>query len=116
MSSTDAMSGREFEYHVAELLRLDGGTDVVVRGECGDRGAGITGCAPDGRHVAVQYKRFAPDRSITSSDVQKFVGAAKVLHVSEVVLFVATCPFTREVLKVATAGGVTAVHRGLLKE
>lgn len=48
--------------------------------------------------------------------MQKFVGAAKVLHVSEVALFVATCAFTREALKVATAGGVTAVQRGMLEE
>ncbi|MFI9828299.1 restriction endonuclease [Streptomyces sp. NPDC051913] len=116
MSSIDAMSGREFEQHVAELLHLDGCTDVVVQGGCGDRGVDITGRTPDGRRVAVQCKRFAPGLSITSSDMQKFVGAAKVLHVSEVALFVATCHFTREALKVATAGGVTAVQRGMLAE
>ena len=116
MSSIDALSGREFEQHVAELLRLDGCTDVVVRGGCGDRGVDVTGRTADGRRVAVQCKRFAPGLSITSSDMQKFVGAAKVLHVSEVALFVATCHFTREALKVATAGGVTAVHRGMLEE
>ncbi|WP_405742824.1 restriction endonuclease [Streptomyces sp. NBC_00028] len=74
------------------------------------------GRTADGRRVAVQCKRFAPGLSITSSDMQKFVGAAKVLHVSEVALFVATCAFTREALKVATAGGVTAVQRGMLEE
>ncbi|MFF4356758.1 restriction endonuclease [Streptomyces sp. NPDC001604] len=116
MASVDAMSGREFEQYVAELLRLDGCTDVVVRGGCGDRGVDIIGRTADGRRVAVQCKRFAPGLSITSSDVQKFVGAAKVLHVSEVALFVATCPFTREALKVATAGGVTAVHRRMVAE
>ncbi|MDW4904707.1 hypothetical protein RB628_04945 [Streptomyces sp. ADMS] len=28
----------------------------------------------------------------------------------------ATCPFTPEALSIATDGGITAVHRGLLEE
>ncbi|MFF4350419.1 restriction endonuclease [Streptomyces sp. NPDC001530] len=116
MASIDAMNGREFEEYVAELLRRDGCTDVVLRGGRGDRGIDITGRTADGRHVAVQCKRFAPYLSVTSPDVQKFVGAAKVLHTSEVALFVATCPFTPDALNVATDGGVTVVHRGLLEE
>jgi HJR/Mrr/RecB family endonuclease len=116
MASIDAMNGREFEEYVAELLRRDGCTNVVLRGGRGDRGIDITGRTADGRHVAVQCKRFAPYLSVTSPDVQKFVGAAKVLHTSEVALFVATCPFTPDALNVATDGGITAVHRGLLEE
>jgi HJR/Mrr/RecB family endonuclease len=116
MASIDAMNGREFEEYVAELLRRDGCTNVVLRGGRGDRGIDITGRTADGRHVAVQCKRFAPYLSVTSPDVQKFVGAAKVLHTSEVALFVATCPFTPDTLNVATDGGITAVHRGLLEE
>ncbi|WP_369247810.1 restriction endonuclease [Streptomyces sp. R41] len=116
MASIDAMNGREFEEYVAELLRRDGCTCVVLRGGRGDRGIDITGRTADGRHVAVQCKRFAPYLSVTSPDVQKFVGAAKVLHTSEVALFVATCPFTPDAVTVATDGGVTAVHRGLLEE
>ena len=57
-----------------------------------------------------------PYLSATSPDVQRFIGAAKVLHTSEVALFVATCPFTRDALNIATDGGVTAVHRGLLEQ
>ena len=116
MASMDAMNGREFEEHVAELLRRDGCTDVVVRGGPRDRGVDITGRTADGRSIGVQCKRFAPHLAITSPDVQKFIGAAKVLHVSEVALYVATCPFTRDALNIATEGGVTAVHRGLLEE
>ncbi|MFJ6832633.1 restriction endonuclease [Streptomyces sp. NPDC091209] len=116
MAAIDAMNGREFEEYVAELLRRDGCSAVVVRGRNGDRGVDITGRTADGRTLAVQCKRFAPYLSVTSPDVQKFVGAAKVLHSSEVALFVATCPFTRDALDVATDGGIPAVHRGLLEE
>jgi HJR/Mrr/RecB family endonuclease len=116
MASMDAMNGREFEEHVGELLRRDDCTDVVVQGGGRDRGIDITALTADGRRIVVQCKRFAPHLSITSPDVQKFAGAAKVLHDSEVALFVATCPFTRDALNIAAESGITAVHRGLLEE
>ncbi|MFD5110869.1 restriction endonuclease [Streptomyces sp. NPDC058391] len=115
MAAMDAMSGFEFEDHVATLLRRDGCTDVVVRGGHGDRGVDITGRTADGRSLVVQCKRLSPFQSITSPDVQKFLGSAKVLHKAEVALYVATCSFTREALLIAAEGGVTAVHRGLLE-
>ncbi len=116
MASMDAMNGREFEEHVATLLRRDGCTDVIVRGRGKDRGIDITALTADGRTLAVQCKRFAPHLSITSPEIQKFVGAAKVLHSSEVALFVATCPFTRDAQNIAAESGITVVHRGLLEE
>ena len=48
--------------------------------------------------------------------MQKFVGAAKVLHRAQVPLFVATCPFTSEALSIAAETGITVVHRGLLEQ
>ncbi|MEV0221956.1 restriction endonuclease [Streptomyces sp. NPDC050704] len=115
MAALDAMNGAEFEERVAELLRRDGCTAVVVRGGHGDRGVDITGRTPDGRHLVVQCKRFAPYVSVTSPDIQKFLGAAKVLHKADVALYVATCPFTRDAQNVATDGGITAVPRALLE-
>lgn len=112
----DAMNGREFEEHVAALLRRDGCTDVVVRGGGRDRGVDVTALTADGRRLVVQCKRFAPHLSITSPELQKFVGAAKVLHHSDVALFVATCPFTREALDIAAETGITALHRGLVEQ
>ncbi|MET7324521.1 restriction endonuclease [Streptomyces sp. NPDC005549] len=116
MASMDAMNGREFEEHVAALLRRDGCTNVILRGGSRDRGIDITALTADGRTLVVQCKRFAPHLSITSPEIQKFVGAAKVLHSSEVALFVATCPFTRDAQNIAAESGITAVHRGLLEE
>ncbi|KUO21495.1 restriction endonuclease [Streptomyces dysideae] len=116
MAAMDAMNGRKFEHHVAELLRRDGCTNVVVQGGRGDRGVDIIALTADGRRLVVQCKRFAPYLSITSPEVQKFVGSAKVLYRAEVALFVATCPFTPEALSIAAESGITAVHRGLLEE
>ncbi|MFE7897018.1 restriction endonuclease [Streptomyces sp. NPDC057424] len=81
-----------------------------------DRGIDITALTAGGKRLVVQCKRFAPHLSITSPDVQKFIRAAKVLHDSDVALFVATCPFTRDALDIATESGITAVHRGLVEE
>lgn len=116
MASMDAMNGRAFEHHVAKLLRRDGCTNVVVQGGHGDRGVDIIALTADGRRLVVQCKRFAPYLNITSPDVQKFVGSAKVLHSADVALYVATCPFTPEALHIAAETGITAVHRGVLEE
>ncbi|MFE4633081.1 restriction endonuclease [Streptomyces sp. NPDC056773] len=116
IGTIDAMNWKEFELHVAELLRRDGCTDVeVYGGHGGDRGVDITARTADGRSVAVQCKNFAPFRHVLSGEMQKFLGAAKVLHRADVALYVATCAFTRESLAIAAQGGVTAVHRGLLE-
>ncbi|MFJ9865422.1 restriction endonuclease [Streptomyces sp. NPDC101165] len=116
MAAMDVMNGRTFEQHIAKLLRRDGCTNVVVQGGHGDRGVDIIGLTADGRRLVVQCKRLAPYLSITSPDLQKFVGAAKVLYSAEVALFVATCPFTPEALHIAAEAGITVVHRGVLEE
>ncbi|MFJ3306012.1 restriction endonuclease [Streptomyces sp. NPDC086549] len=116
MAAMDAMNGRTFERHIAKLLRRDGCTNVVVQGGRGDRGVDIIALTADGRRLVVQCKRFAPYLNITSPEVQKFVGSAKVLHNADVALYVATCPFTPEALSIAAETGITAVHRGVLEE
>jgi restriction system protein len=115
MASLDAMNWREFEHHVAGLLRRDGCTDVVVHKKHGDRGADITGLTTDGRTVVVQCKNWQPFRQVLSGEMQKFLGTAKVLHKEDVALYVATCQFTREAKDIAVQGGITAVHRTLLE-
>lgn len=114
MASMDAMTWREFEHHIAGLLRRDGCTDIQVHGGSGDRGADITAYTAGGRRLVVQCKNFAPYRSVWSGEMQKFVGT-KTLHRADVAVYVATCPFSREALDIAVQAGVTAVHRGLLE-
>ncbi|WP_246101751.1 restriction endonuclease [Streptomyces cyaneus] len=116
MAAMDGMNGRTFEHHIAKLLRRDGCTNVVVQGGHGDRGVDIIALTANGRRLVAQCKRFAPYLSITSPDVQKFIGSAKVLYGADVALYVATCPFTPEALNIAAEAGITAVHRGVLEE
>ncbi|MFG2882991.1 restriction endonuclease [Streptomyces sp. NPDC048297] len=116
MAAMDAMTGREFEHHIAKLLQRDGCTNVYVLGRHGDRGVDITALTADGRRLVVQCKRFAPHLHITSPEVQRFVGAAKVLYASDVAVYVATCRFTPDALSIAEEAGITVVHRGLVEK
>ncbi|QDQ15899.1 restriction endonuclease [Streptomyces spectabilis] len=115
MTEVDALSWQEFERYVAELCRRDGCTKVVVSGKSGDLGADVIGCLSDGRKLVVQCKKYAPHRSVSSQDMQKFVGTARLEHGADVALFVTTCrTFTRDALGLAVRQDIVAVHRDLL--
>ncbi|MFE1950896.1 restriction endonuclease [Streptomyces sp. NPDC059524] len=115
MTEVDALSWQEFEQYVAELCRRDGCTKVVVSGRSGDLGADVVGRLPDGRKLVVQCKKYAPDRSVSSQDMQKFVGTARPEHGADVALFVTTCrTFTKAAQGLASRQDVVALHRDLL--
>ncbi|WP_327724478.1 restriction endonuclease [Streptomyces europaeiscabiei] len=114
-SSLKAMTWQAFERHVAELLRRDGCTDVVVRQARSDRGIDITARTADGRTVAVQCKNRAGRWSVPSADVQKFAGAARAIDPADVALFVATCNFSHEAQAVAKLSGIVTVNRDKLE-
>ncbi|MFD7439929.1 restriction endonuclease [Streptomyces sp. NPDC059909] len=116
MASIDAMNWREFEHHVAVLLRRDGCTDVVVHGGPGDRGVDVTALTADGRRVVVQCKTFAPYRPVWSGELQKFLGASFVQHKADVALFVATTAFTPDARAIAETYGITVVDRTQLEK
>lgn len=115
MASIDGMNWREFEHHVAILLRRDGCTDIVVHGGPGDRGVDITGQTADGRAVVVQCKNFAPYRPVWSAEVQKFLGASFVQHQADLALFVATTAFAPDARAIAEEHGVTVVDRAAVE-
>ncbi|MFF1284060.1 restriction endonuclease [Streptomyces sp. NPDC058299] len=115
MAEVDALSWQEFETYVAELCRRDGCTKVVVSGKSGDLGADVIGYLADGRKLVVQCKKYAPHRSVSSQDMQKFVGTARLEHGAEVALFVTTCrSFTKAALGLALRQDIVALHRDLL--
>lgn len=116
MASIDAMNWREFEHHIAVLLRRDGCTDVIVHGGPGDRGVDVTARTADGRSVVAQCKSFAPYRPVWSGELQKFLGASHVQHTADVALFVATTSFTPDARAIAETYGVTLVDRAHLEK
>lgn len=116
MASIDAMNWREFEHHIAVLLRRDGCADVIVHGGPGDRGVDVTARTADGRSVVAQCKSFAPYRPVWSGELQKFLGASHVQHTADVALFVATTSFTPDARAIAETHGVTLVDRARLEK
>ncbi|WP_434600117.1 restriction endonuclease [Streptomyces sp. A5-4] len=115
MAEVDALTWQDFERYVAELCRRDGCTRVVVSGKSGDLGADVVGYLADGRKLVVQVKKYAPERSVSSQDMQKFVGTARLEHGADVALFVTTCrAFTKAALGLAVRQDIVALHRDLL--
>jgi hypothetical protein len=114
-ASLGNMTWQALERHVADLLRRDGCTDVVVRRAHSDRGIDITACTADGRTVAVQCKNRAGRWSVPSADMQKFAGAARVVDHTDIALFVATCNFSAEAQAIADLSGVMTVNRDELE-
>ncbi|OYP20566.1 hypothetical protein CFC35_35965 [Streptomyces sp. FBKL.4005] len=115
MAEVDALSWQEFEEYVADLCRRDGCTKVVVSGRSGDLGADVVGYLADGRKLVVQCKKYAPHRSVSSQDMQKFVGTARLEHGADVALFVTTCrTFTKAAVGLALRQDIVALHRDLL--
>ncbi|WP_308377955.1 restriction endonuclease [Streptomyces sp. ISL-98] len=115
MTAVDALTWQEFEQYVAELCRRDGCTKVFVSGKKGDLGADVVGYLADGRKLVVQCKKYAVDRSVSSHDMQKFVGTARPEHGGDVALFVTTCrAFTKDALGLAVRQDIIALHRDLL--
>ncbi|MFH9426511.1 restriction endonuclease [Streptomyces sp. NPDC017529] len=115
MTEVDALSWQDFEKYIAGLCRRDGCTKVIVSGKSGDLGADVIGYLPDGRKLVVQCKKYAPHRSVSSQDMQKFVGTARLEHGADVALFVTTCrTFTKDALGLAVRQDIVALHRDLL--
>lgn len=115
MTEVDALSWQDFEKCVADLCRRDGCRDVVVSGKSGDLGADVIGRLADGRKLVVQVKKYAPERSVPSQDMQKFVGTARLERGADVALFVTTCrTFTKAALGLAVRQDIVALHRDLL--
>jgi hypothetical protein len=110
-ASINAMTWKAFEHHVADLLRRDGCTDVVVRQARTDRGIDITARTADGRSIAVQCKNRGGRSTVPSADMQKFAGAARAIGRVDIALFVATCNFSHEAQAVADLSDVITVNR-----
>ncbi|MFE7497687.1 restriction endonuclease [Streptomyces albidoflavus] len=71
---------------VAQLRRRDGCIEVVVNGGSGDLAADVVAYLADGRKLVIQCKKRAPHRSVSSQDMQKFVGTARPEHGADIAL------------------------------
>jgi restriction system protein len=116
VASTDGMTGPEFERLVARLLERDGYTAVRIPGGSGDLGADVMATAPDGTTVVVQCKRYAQQRSVSSPDMQRFLGTCFHEHGADHAWFVTSTRFSKAAHDLGTRRGVTLVDRSALAE
>lgn len=112
-AAVDAMTGREFEDHIAGLCRRDGCVSVTGTGTGGD--GELVGRTADGRTLVVRCRHLAPFRKIESGEMETFADLARVEHEADVALFVTTATFSPAAMDLAVRHGVTAVHRRLLE-
>lgn len=108
LASVDAMTGQQFEEHVARLLRTHGYTRVAVVGGASDGGVDVRAQTPDGRPLAVQCKRWR--KPVPPNEVRAFLGALAGGHRGYVGMFVSSNGFTREAVREA-ADGMILVDR-----
>ncbi|MCF2532891.1 restriction endonuclease [Yinghuangia soli] len=113
LDDLDAMTGRQFEEHIAALCRRDGCTQVRRVGGSGDNGADVRGRLPDGRSMVVQCKRYTPTSSIPARDLRDLRGAQAHFG-ADVAIFVTTTRFTRPSTEFAAKNGIWAIHRDFL--
>jgi restriction system protein len=104
-----ALTPRQFEAAVGEILRDTGYRDVRHVGGTGDLTADLT-CRDDrGRSVVIQCKRYSPGIRIGSRDIQEFIGMMTVHHRADGGIFITTTEFTEPAVDLAKRHGIRLV-------
>lgn len=116
VATTDGMTGRQFEQLVARLLRRDGYRDVSVPGGSGDLGADVLATAPDGSRVVIQCKRYSQHRSVSSPEIQKFLGTCFHEHGADHAWFVTTTHFSGPARELGERRHLHLIDRAALAE
>ncbi len=70
----DRLDGTKFQDFVAEILKVNGYTDVRVIGRSGDQGGDILATL-DNSNFVIQTKRYSIDRRVSNNAVQEVLGA-----------------------------------------
>lgn len=91
----------EFEELIGDLLRESGYTQVIRVGGSGDLAADLTATDPQGRKVIVQCKRYSPEKTVGTPDLQKFIGMLIVEHKADFGIFVTTSSFNQKAIEKA---------------
>lgn len=103
-----ALTPREFELAIGDLLRKLGYQQVRHTGKAGDLAADLHAISPRGEHVIVQCKRYAPGNAVGSGDIQKFIGM-RVHHQAQRALFVTTSTFKTPATTLARQHGIELI-------
>ncbi|MFD3732453.1 restriction endonuclease [Streptomyces sp. NPDC058632] len=106
------MTWQAFEQHVADLLRRDGCTGVVVRQPAATGASTSPAASRTGGPWPSSARENRSGRwTVPSADLQKFAGAVRAINRVDLVLFVATCDFSHTSQAIADLTGVVTVNR-----
>ena len=67
----------------------------------GDLAADLTATDSQGRKVIVQCKRYSPEKTVGTPDLQKFIGMLIVEHKADFGIFVTTSSFSQKAIEKA---------------
>jgi restriction system protein len=113
LAAVDAMTGRQFEFYYASLLRELGWTDVEVIGDRagGDGGADILATDPRGRRFAIQCKRYTLPGKVSVADVRELNGSLAHEHQGRLGLIVTSSELTKPARALAGKSGIQVIER-----
>lgn len=110
----DRLDGNAFQDFVAEILRLNGYSDVSVTGRSGDQGGDILAKLGE-TNLVIQTKRYSIDRKVTNGAVQEVLGAVGY-YGCERGLVITNSFFTRSAKDLAQVNNITLFDRKTLSE
>lgn len=110
----DRLDGNAFQDFVAEILRLNGYSDVNVTGRSGDQGGDILAKMGE-TNLVIQTKRYSIDRKVTNNAVQEVLGAVGY-YGCEKGLVITNSFFTRSAKDLAQVNNITLFDRKTLSE
>jgi restriction system protein len=102
-----ALTAREFEVRVGDIL-LDHGYDEIEHvGRSGDLGIDLFATDDSGERVGIQCKRYAPDKLVGAPEVRLLYG--DLTHASVRGVFVTTSGYTADAIAYAESHGITLI-------
>lgn len=102
----------QFELVCANILEGQGFINIVVTSHSNDKGIDIN-CEKGRLKYVVQCKRYST--SVGSPDMQKFIGAMQNARADKGI-FMATCLFTKEAIRMAEGNNIELVDKNKLAE
>jgi restriction system protein len=115
----DALSHRDFEHAVRDLMRRDGCGDARQVGGAGDNGADVKATDPFGRLWVIQCKHRRDGdrgRAVGTPDLQVLNGTARPVHGADVVVLVTNGRVSSQGPAFARSQGIHLVDRRVLGE
>lgn len=112
LEAIDSMSGGEFEYTFASILRRNGYSDVSVTSGSGDNGIDVL-AKKDNKKIGFQCKRFM--QRVGNKAVQEAYTGKQMYHL-DVAVVVTNSFFTESAVKTANETGVRLWDRDTLKQ